>query len=536
MTRRLFLFMFTGAFLLLSCQLASVATTEATRRLAAEGVARKDAIVLKDSQPRTLDPAAALSGPDGPLGHIFSGLVTLDQDLQVQPDLAAGWQVAEDGLVYTFYLRENATFHDGRPVTVEDIIISWERATDPATGSETALTYLGDIAGVAEKLAGQADHISGLRAIDDHTLQVRLNAPVFTFLAKLAYPVTFIVDGANVTKDDWEHQPNGTGPFKLQTWRDDDLLILARNEQYYLKPAQVSHVVYDLGPGLPLAMYETGEIDLVGIDTDTLERVQDPNNPLSAELLTGVSMCTSTIGLNNRLAPFDDVRVRQAFNYALDKERLIETFSAGNGLVADGPLPPGMPGYGGLESPSYPYDLEKARNLLADAGYADPADMGTLTFTTQGYGDVGPYITAVITLWQEALGVTIAPLMLEPFAYYDELYAGNTGHFYSSGWCADYPDPQNFLDILYHSESTQNLGGFADPQIDALLEMARTESDVNKRLGMYQEAERQIVQQAPVVFTSHGLSAVLVNPDLQGYELTPIGVPQWHLVNVQRDD
>jgi ABC-type oligopeptide transport system substrate-binding subunit len=126
--------------------------------------------------------------------------------------------------------------------------------------------------------------------------------------------------------------------------------------------------------------------------------------------------------------------------------------------------------------------------------------------------------------------------MLEPFAYYDELYAGNTGHFYSSGWCADYPDPQNFLDILYHSESTQNLGGFADPQIDALLEMARTERDLNKRLGMYQEAERQIVQQAPVVFTSHRISAVLVNPDLRGYELTPIGVPQWHRVNVQRDN
>ncbi|UCC50276.1 MAG: peptide ABC transporter substrate-binding protein [Anaerolineaceae bacterium] len=536
MTRRSFLLIFATAFLLLSCQLASVATTEATRRLAAEGVDRQDAVVLKGGQPRTLDPAAILSGPDGPLGHIFSGLVTLDPNLQVQPDLAAGWEVSEDGLVYTFYLRENATFHNGTLVTARDIIYSWERAADPDTNSETALTYLGDIEGVAEKIAGQAEHISGIRAIDDHTLEVRLKAPVITFLAKLAYPVTFVVDGPNINQEDWQHMPNGTGPFKLQTWRDDDLLILARNEEYYLEPAQVAHVVYDLGPGLPLAMYETGEIDLVGIGTDTLARVQDPNNPLSEELRTEVSMCTSTIGLNNRLPPFDDVRVRKAFNYALDKERLIETFSGGNGLVADGPLPPGMPGYGGLDGESYPYDLEEARQLLAEAGYADPTELGPLTFTTQGYGDIGPYITAVITLWQEALGVTVEPVMLEPFAYYDELYAGNTGHFYSSGWCADYPDPQNFLDILYHSESTQNLGGFADPQIDALLEEARTESDVNKRLGMYQEAERRIVQQAPVVFTSHGISAVLVSSDLQGYELTPIGVPQWHRVNVRRDN
>ncbi len=502
--------------------------------MAAEGVNHKEAIVLKGSQPRTLDPAKTLGGPDGPLGHIFSGLVTLDTNLQVQPDLAAGWEVSEDGMVYTFYLHKNGVFHDGKAVTADDVIYSWERATDPATESETARTYLGDITGAAEKLAGQTDRISGLRAIDEHTLEVRLADPVIPFLAKLAYPVTFVVDQENVREDDWEHQPNGTGPFTLQTWRDDDLLVMARNDLYYGEPARASHVVYDLGPGLSMAMYETGEIDLVPVGTGTLDRVQDPNNPLSAELRTGPGMCTSTIGLDNRLAPFDDVRVRQAFNYALDKERLIETFSGGNALVADGSLPPGMPGYGGLDGDSYRYDPQKARQLLADAGYANPADLGTLTYTTQGYGDVGPYVTAVITLWEEALEVSIEPVMLDPFTYYDELYSGNTGHFYSAGWCADYPDPQNFLDVLYHSESTQNIGGFSDGAIDTLLEQARIEQDVQKRIGMYQEVERQIVAQAPVVFTSHGLSAVLVSPDLEGYVLTPIGVPQWHRVGVRR--
>jgi ABC-type transport system substrate-binding protein len=534
MSKRSYFLLLVIPFLLLSCQLSSIVTTEAARRLASEGVDHNDAVLLTGSQPRTLDPATTLGGPDGPIGHIFSGLVSLDTNLQVQPDLAAGWEVSEDGLVYTFYLRENGVFHDGRAVTAEDVIFSWERATDPDTESETASTYLGDISGAAEKLSGQADQISGLHAIDEHTLEVRLAEPVVTFLAKLAYPVTFVVDHENVIEADWEHKPNGSGPFKLQTWRDDDLLIMARNEQYYLEPAKVSHVVYELGPGLPLAQYETGEIDLVGIGTGTLERVQDPNNPLSADLRMGAGMCTSTIGLNNRLAPFDDVRVRQAFNYALDKERLIETFSGGNGFAADGPLPPGMPGYGGLDGKSYAYDPNKARQLLAEAGYADPADMGQLTFSTQGYGDVGPYITAVITLWQEALGVTIEPVMLEPFTYYDELYAGNTGHFYSSGWCADYPDPQNFLDVLYHSDSTQNLGGFSDGDIDALLEQARKTRDVEERLAMYQEAERRIVAQAPVVFTSHGISAVLVSPELEGYELTSIGVPQWHRVTVRR--
>lgn len=491
--------------------------------------------MLVGGQPRTMDPAKTIGGPDSALGHIFSGLVMLDADLQVQPDLAAGWEVSDDGLLYTFYLNPSAAFHDGRPLTAHDVAYSWERAADPQTGSDTVLTYLGNIAGIQQKVGGQALQIEGLQVIDDHTLSVRLAEPDVTFLAKLAYPVTFVVDRENASAADWERNPNGSGPFELQIWQDDDLIILKRNDSYYGDPARVSHVVYDLGPGLPLSMYETGQIDLVPIGSSTLERVQDPNSEFYNDLRTVVTMCTSTIGLNNQLPPFDDQRVRQAFNYALDKERLIETFSGGNALVANGPLPPGMPGYGGLDGESYPYDVERARALLAEAGYADPTDLGTLTFTTQGYGDIGPYITAVITLWQDALGVTIEPVLLDPFIYFDELYAGNQGHFFSSGWCADYPDPQNFLEVLYRTGSEQNLAHFSDAGIDELLDQARVEQDVSRRLAMYQEAERRITEAAPVVFTDHDISAVLVSPVLEGYELTPIGIPQWHRVTKKRD-
>ena len=157
-----------------------------------------------------------------------------------------------------------------------------------------------------------------------------------------------------------------------------------------------------------------------------------------------------------------------------------------------------------------------------------------LTYKTSGYGDVGGYETAVITLWQETLGITIQPVVVDPFIYYDELYAGSTGNLYSSGWCADYPDPQNFLDILYHSESTQNIGRYVNPQVDALLAQARIERDVAVRLGQYAEIERLIVADAPVVFVSHSLQAALVSPDLDGFVLTPLGVRQWHRVGVAR--
>ncbi|MCB8977277.1 MAG: hypothetical protein H6657_07620 [Ardenticatenaceae bacterium] len=150
-------------------------------------------------------------------------------------------------------------------------------------------------------------------------------------------------------------------------------------------------------------------------------------------------MCTTTIGLNTQTAPFDDVRVRQAFNYALDKQLLIDTFSGGDALVATGALPPGMPGYTADASRGYPFDPAKANQLLDEAGYTDRATFPVLTYNTSGYGDVGGYETAVISLWQDVLGVTIQPVVVDPFIYYDELYAGNTGNLYTSGWCADYP-------------------------------------------------------------------------------------------------
>ncbi len=516
---------------LLNCQLV----TRAPQLLQENAdIDRDDAIFLLGGQPRTLDPAKTLGGPDGALGHIFSGLVMLDADLQVQPELAAGWEVSDDGLTYTFYLRKNVLFHDGRPFTAQDVIFSWERAANPDTGSDTVQTYLGDIAGIQAVIDGQTEQISGLRAIDDYTLEVQLTAPVVYFLQKLAYPVAFVVDSETVDTRNWEYTPNGTGPFRLRNWEDDEEIILVRNDSYYLEPARVRHVVYDLGPGLALAQYEEGDIDLVGVGGANLDRVEDPNNRLHDQLQLGISLCTSTIGLNTQIAPFDDVRVRQAFNYGLDKELLIDTFSGGDALMATGSLPPGMPGYTNDPGRGYPFNPVKANQLLDEAGYADRSTFPVLTYTTSGYGDVGGYVTAVISLWQETLGITIQPVVIDPFIYYDELYSGNAGNIYQSGWCADYPDPQNFLDILYHSSSRQNIGRYVNFEVDGLLEQARIEENVAARLAQYAEIERRIVADAPVVFVSHSLQAALISPDLDGYVLTPMGVRQWHRVSVDR--
>jgi len=517
----------------LACRSADRLITNPGKALVGSDINRDEAVLLAGSQPRTLDPALTHGGPDSPIGAIFSGLVGLDPTLQVQPDLAAGWEVSEDGLVYTFYLRRDATFHDGRPLTAEDVVFSWERALNPETGSDTALTYLGDIVGAADMQAGRSKRVSGLNAIDDTTLEVRIDSPKVYFLSKLTFPVAFIVDKNNVEQPDWERLPNGTGPFQLQEWSDDEILILARNEGYYRELPAIKQVVYLIGSGIPLFMYEKGEIDLVGISGSTLERVQDPNNPLYADLRLGSDMCTNYIGFNNREAPFDDPRVRQAFSYALDRDKIISGIYQGNALPALGLLPPGLPGYSG-EIAGYEFDPQKARDLLVEAGYEQPGDFPLVTYTTAGYGSIDSLETAIITMWQENLGVTVEPVLVDPYNYLDALYAGNTGDIFSSGWCADYPDPENFLDLLFYTGSAQNLSGYHNGQVDALLEEARTESDINRRLALYREIEELVVSDAPVFFLAHSLSAILVKPELQGYVLTPIGIAQWHLVSKEK--
>jgi oligopeptide transport system substrate-binding protein len=236
-------------------------------------------------------------------------------------------------------------------------------------------------------------------------------------------------------------------------------------------------------------------------------------------------MCTTYVGFDTRRPPFDDPLVRQAFALAIDRDRIVDGLYNGNALPAAGPLPPGLPGYSG-DTGQAAYDPDAARALLAQAGFGDAADFPVVTFNTSGYGGVGPMVTALITMWQENLGVAIEPLMLDPYEYLNELYAGNTGQLFTSGWCADYPDPENFLDVLFHSDSQQNLSGYSDPAVDALLEQARVESNVPTRLSLYGDIERQIVAGAPAVFLTHSLSAVLVKPHLDNYVLTPIGVPQ----------
>jgi oligopeptide transport system substrate-binding protein len=475
----------------------------------------------ESNDPRDYDPATTRGSGDK---MVYSGLFSFNPQMELVPDLVESWQV-RDGTVFTFTLRANAKFHDGRAVTAQDVIYSWERAADPATKSDTVTTYLGDIVGVREKRAGSADHISGLRAVDDHTLEVTTDAPKPYFLAKLSYPTAFVVDRANVESGpDWYRHPNGTGPYKLTQWTSMQQMVYERNDDFYLGAPAIRYVVVQLYTGVPIRLYESDEIDIAGVSLSDVARASDPSGPLHAELVAGVDLCTDYVVFDNTRPPFDDPKVRQAFSEAFDRQLFISLVYGGDALPAVGLYPPGLPGRR-EELTGLPFDPEGAKALLAGSKYAG-SDFPEVVLTDGGYGSyISADLAAMSAMWKKYLGVTIRVENLQPEKFWDEVGAGRRGQMWIGGWCADYPDPENFADVLFHTGSDFNEGGYSNPELDALLEAARTEPDTGKRIALYQQAEDIIIRDAPVLFTVHPLSYDLVKPYILGYVLTPIDIP-----------
>ena len=471
---------------------------------------------------RDYDPATTYSSGDK---LVFSGLVSLDPNLNIRPDLAETWEVSGNGTIYTFHIRQNAKFHNGRDVTAQDIVFSWERAASPEIQSDTVLTYLGDIVGVREMVAGQANSISGLKVIDDKTLQVTIDAPKPYFLMKLTFPTSYVVDKDNVSMGaEWVRQPNGTGPYKITQWRPNEYVVYEADPNFYLGAPSIPYIVVKIYAGDDVRLFETGDIDIASVSLYSVERMLDPTEPLHANLVTGVDLCTGYVVFDTTQPPFDDVNVRKAFSLAFDRQRYIDVLYRGLALPAIGLYPPGLPGFD-YSLQGLPYDPAQARELLKQSKYGGPEGLPEIVYTNAGIGSyVGGNVAALAEMWQINLGVTIKVENVDYNFYYDQIFSGNHGQIFDGGWCADYPDPENFADVLFHSGAPENHGGYSNPELDTLLEAARIEPDVTKRISMYQEAERIIVNDAPVLFTTHSLSYQLVKPYVKGYIYTPITI------------
>ena len=493
------------------------------------------------SDPPTLDPHLVTDTTSaGIVVEIFSGLVSLNEDLDIVPELAESWSISGGGTVYEFKLRPDLKFSNGEPVTAEDVKWSIERAAHPDTESPVAEIYLGDIVGVNEIIEGRGDVVSapGVTLVDDRTIRIEIDAPKAYFLAKLTYPTAYILNRDNVEAggDSWTDNAAGTGPFFLEEYRIGQRMVLARNENYWGKHAYLDNVVLNLAGGVSMAMYENDEIDITGVGLADLTRVQDPTEELNKDLVrVPPHFSISYVGFNITEPPFDDPKFRQALNYAVDKQLISEQVYSDLVMPAYGILPPGFPGYSD-EVEGIGYDPEKAKQLLAESKYADPETRPRITVTIPGTGGSAPLDVQVIgSMWEDVLGVKIDVQQVEWATYLQDLNRSRLQAWGGIGWEADYPDPQDFIDILFYSESSGNHGKYSNREVDRRVEQARTEQDIIRRVELYNEAEEIILQDAawlPLWFDMEGLA--LIKPWVKNYAFTPIIVPRLKNVYIQK--
>ena len=488
------------------------------------------------ADPPTLDPHLAGDATSSVIiNEVFGGLVTLSLNYQPVLDLAESCMISDDGLVYTFVLRQNAQFHDGKPVTAHDVKWSIERAADPDTHSTTAENYLGDIVGVEDKLAGSASEVSGVRVIDERTVEFIIDAPKSYFLAKLTYPTAFVLDREQVeTHADWLEKPNGTGPFQLSRYDIGELLVLERNEGYHLGPPHIESVQMILSGGTAMIMYENDEIHLTGVGIDDLPRLLDPNDPLNPELhRSPQDFDVFYVGLNVAEPPFDDPKVRQALNYGINLDSIGENVLDGRVSPARGVIPPGFPSYT-ANLRSYEYNPDLALELLQQSKYADAlasGDFPRITLTISGsFGATVPqYLEVMLEQWR-TLGIEIDIQQTEWATFLQDVNEKKYQMF-SLGWIADYPDPENFLDLLFHSESSNNHTNYSNPEVDRLLEEARTERSRERRFEIYNQVEQMILDDAPWVWTwFSGEGYALIKPEVSDFYLLQMSIPKYRYI------
>lgn len=474
----------------------------------------------KDDVP-TLDPALGYDTASWQFEDmLFDTLLDYDESGALSGELALRWQVSDDGLRYRFQLREDARFSSGRTLTAEDARLALERVLVPGTRSPGAELYRG-IAGAQECTAWPC-HLRGLSVPSPWVLEVTLAAPDPVFLHKMAMPFAAPVPPEVVRErgDDFGRAPVGSGPFQLAEWRAGQRLLLTRNPHYYRPDVpRVPGVLRLVGvdDDVGWLKFLSGELDITAIPPPEFSGVirSAERAPRIRKVTT---MRTHYLGLNCELAPFDDRRVRRALNYAVNKPKLLRLLND-RGVVANGFVPPNMPSYQSTV-PGYPFDPERARRLLHEAGYAAGLSSTLWLRNDETAIRLGQSI-------QQDLAAVGVHLQLRPLAWGTFLDAiKRPGHvpMFLLGWEADFPDASNFLEVLLHSKQigANNNTGYRNPEVDALLDRAAQMTDAALRQNLLQEVERLAFDDAPWVFLYHPVSYEIVSHRVRDYQLHPL--------------
>jgi peptide/nickel transport system substrate-binding protein len=475
---------------------------------------RRTVIDSRDNyDPRSLDPALSTDVPTGrAVGYVFDGLTRFTPTAQVEPGLAARWEISRDGRTYTFHLRRGVSFHNGAPFRAHTVVTSWQRALDPQSKSG-ASEFLYPIQGAREFHEGKAETISGIAAPDDSTVVVTLDQPLAAFLKLLAMPIASIVP-ERAGADLGEH-PVGTGPWRFVEWRHDDYLLFARNEHYFLGAPKAESLEARIiaEPSTSVAEFESGTVDVLQIPADETSEWEDDESrrPL---LSSTPALELVYVGINTTRGPLRDVRVRQAINCAVDINTLIERLVSGRGTRAAGVIPPALPGYDSTRK-AYPFDPARAKQLLAAAGYPNGIDIELWTSVTPIYVRIAETIQAYLN----AVGIRTKVVQRESAASRAAARKGETDMILKD-WYADYPDAENFLYPLLYSGnkgSGGNVSFYANAQFDSTVLAARRELDDARRTALLRKADSIAFVDAPMMFLYFYNELYAVQPWIKGF-------------------
>jgi peptide/nickel transport system substrate-binding protein len=444
------------------------------------------------------------------LENVYDTLVMFDSQMQIVPALAESWTTSEDGLIWTFTLREGVTFHDGSPLNASDVVFSINRIKDPA---------------IASPRSGDFEVVQSVEAPDDRTVVITLTQPFSPLLSKLAQSLNVIVSEAvaNANNNDLNNVVVGTGPFTFVEYVPQTKLELARNPNFWGTDADGNQLPYLDGivfqfypePTARTTAIQTGNVDWIeyvpAADVEILKA--DPN----LQVIGGLSNNFRTIYLNVTRPPLDNKLVRQAIAYAVDEQAIVDVALFGTGgVAATGTTVPVGQFYAIESSPYNGRDVERAKELLAEAGFADGFELELYVTSTYDFlrtpaeiiqsnlADIGVTVNIVAEDWNVYL-----PKVLEND--FTATILGESGQ----------SDPDDFLYDVFRTGGGGNLGLYSNPELDALLDQGRQVADQEERKAIYLQAQELILEEAPQVFLFHSAQYEALRSNVQGFEHFP---------------
>ena len=477
--------------------------------------------------PKTLDPALSIdTHAVTVIQQVFDGLVQFDKDLNVVPAIAKSWKISSDGLTYIFYLREGVKFHNGREVTADDFIYSMKRIIDPKTKSPAA-NFLDRVVGFKEFQEGNARSVKGLISSGKYTFEIRLAEPYAPFLSILGMNKFKVLPKEEVEKlgMDFGKFPVGTGPFKFVSMKEGEEIVLEANPDYFEGRPYLDKIVFKIFHGSPLEIifknFMDGNLEETPIP---FKEFRGPTKLKNFYIVRKPILSLRFYGMQIKTKPFDNKKIRQAINFAINKKQIDEEAFQGMDHITDQIIPLGMPG----SSPTkilYPYDLRRAKELLLQAGYPEGKGIPPVEFWCASKAEMTQKELEIVKSNLANIGINLQIHTETNWKKFEEMMVSYKTPIFRYAWYADFPDPDNFLGILFHSKSKYNYMAYHNPQVDHLLDRAREERDYLKRMEMYRKIEEIVLEDAPIVPTINHIFQQAYQLNVRGVEVNALGGP-----------